>query len=46
VDSAGKTCTACGRTLTEIANWTRYTPDERAAIMHALPARLARKAPA
>jgi predicted Fe-S protein YdhL (DUF1289 family) len=44
VDKAGETCTGCGRTLTEIANWTRYTDAERAAIMRLLPARMIRQA--
>ncbi|MEJ0023847.1 MAG: DUF1289 domain-containing protein [Alphaproteobacteria bacterium] len=42
VDSAGGACTGCGRTLTEIANWVRYTPAEREAIMRQLPARMAK----
>lgn len=33
-------CRGCGRTLAEIAQWTRYSEAERAAIMR----RLARKA--
>lgn len=37
----GGRCTGCGRTLTEIAQWTRYSEAERAAIMR----RLAREAP-
>jgi predicted Fe-S protein YdhL (DUF1289 family) len=25
----GEMCSGCGRTITEIANWTRLTPDEQ-----------------
>jgi predicted Fe-S protein YdhL (DUF1289 family) len=42
VEPTGRACTGCGRTLTEIANWTRYTPAEREAIMRLLPARMAK----
>jgi len=35
-------CIGCGRTLTEIGGWTRFTPAERRAIMDALPERLRR----
>ncbi|MES1204021.1 MAG: DUF1289 domain-containing protein [Pseudomonadota bacterium] len=41
VDSTGKACLGCGRTLAEIEAWRRYTPAEREAIMQQLPARLA-----
>jgi predicted Fe-S protein YdhL (DUF1289 family) len=34
-------CVGCGRTLAEIGNWSRYSEDERRAIMDSLPARLA-----
>jgi predicted Fe-S protein YdhL (DUF1289 family) len=34
-------CVSCGRTLEEIASWLGYSPQERAAIMAQLPARLA-----
>ena len=36
-------CVGCGRTLPEIGRWTRYSDDERQAIMADLPARLARQ---
>ncbi len=36
-----KMCVGCYRTLPEIARWSRYTPEERAEIMAALPARAA-----
>lgn len=39
-------CVGCGRTLREIAAWTRFTDAERDAIMAALPDRLARAAAA
>jgi predicted Fe-S protein YdhL (DUF1289 family) len=42
LDPARESCTGCGRTLAEIANWTRYTPAEREAIMRQLPARNAK----
>lgn len=42
VDGAGGLCLGCGRTLPEIAKWTRYTDEERAAITASLPERLAR----
>jgi len=34
-------CRGCGRTLAEIADWTRYSPAERRRIMAGLPERLA-----
>lgn len=33
-------CLGCGRTGNEIASWLRYSPEERDAVMAALPARL------
>ncbi|MDX2234257.1 MAG: DUF1289 domain-containing protein [Hyphomonadaceae bacterium] len=42
VEGATGLCVGCGRTLREIAGWTRYTDAERAAVMAALPERLAR----
>jgi hypothetical protein len=41
VDGAGGLCLGCGRTLPEIAAWTRFTDAERAAITARLPERLA-----
>lgn len=41
IDEARRLCRGCGRTLLEIGNWVRYTPDERKRIMAELPARLA-----
>jgi predicted Fe-S protein YdhL (DUF1289 family) len=32
-------CLGCARTLNEISYWTRYSPDERRAILQQLPAR-------
>jgi len=40
VDRARR-CRGCGRTLEEIARWTRYSDAERRRIMAELPARLA-----
>lgn len=33
-------CVGCGRMLAEIGRWSRYSDDERRAIMDTLPARL------
>lgn len=50
VDQQSGLCEGCGRNLTEIERWTRYTDTERAQVMEKLPARLetirARKAAA
>ena len=45
VDGRSGLCLGCYRSLPEIARWTRYTDDERAEIMRALPARRERIAP-
>ncbi len=37
-------CTGCLRTIDEIAQWARMTPDQRTAIMEALPDRRPRLA--
>lgn len=39
IDQQSKFCIGCGRTLTEISFWTRYTLEERQRILHELPAR-------
>ena len=44
LDSGRSRCIGCGRTVDEIARWVSMTAAERAAIMAALPARLARRA--
>ena len=41
VSGAHNLCIGCGRTLKEIASWTRLSEPERLAIMAQLPARLA-----
>jgi predicted Fe-S protein YdhL (DUF1289 family) len=41
IDMATGYCFGCGRTRDEIGSWTRYTSEERRAIMADLPARLA-----
>jgi predicted Fe-S protein YdhL (DUF1289 family) len=41
VSGRTRMCVGCYRTLPEIARWGRYTHDERAEIMAALPARAA-----
>lgn len=43
VDGMTSQCVGCGRTLKEIGGWMRFTDAERAAIMAALPERLARQ---
>lgn len=39
VDGASGFCLGCRRTLQEIAGWSRYSDEERTAIMAALPLR-------
>lgn len=39
MDGASGFCLGCRRTLQEIAGWSRYSDEERAAIMAALPLR-------
>ena len=39
VDGVTGLCLGCRRTLPEIAGWARYSDEERAAIMTALPHR-------
>ncbi|NIY73052.1 DUF1289 domain-containing protein [Marivivens donghaensis] len=34
-----KTCVGCKRTMEEIGNWSRYTPEKRREIMTELPQR-------
>jgi predicted Fe-S protein YdhL (DUF1289 family) len=41
LDARAGLCLGCGRTLDEIAGWTRMSSAERAHIMAELPARLA-----
>jgi predicted Fe-S protein YdhL (DUF1289 family) len=38
-------CMGCNRTLPEIAQWGRFSAEQRRAIMEALPARRAAAAP-
>lgn len=40
IDQHSKFCIGCGRTLTEISYWTRYTREQRRDILRELPARL------
>lgn len=40
IDQRRSLCEGCGRTLAEIAGWTRLAPEERRRIMASLPARL------
>ncbi len=44
IDSQTKLCTGCGRTLSEIAAWSRLSAGERRRIMTELAARLGAKA--
>jgi predicted Fe-S protein YdhL (DUF1289 family) len=46
IETGSGLCSGCGRTLGEIARWGSMSEDERAAIMRALPARLAARAAA
>lgn len=46
VDGASSLCLGCYRTLSEIAEWSRLSDDERAVIMSELPARRDRIDPA
>lgn len=41
VNPVSKRCEGCGRTLAEIAQWSRLSEAERRAIMAQLPKRLA-----
>jgi predicted Fe-S protein YdhL (DUF1289 family) len=41
LDARSAVCLGCGRTIEEIARWTRMSATERARIMVELPARLA-----
>ena len=43
LDAAGELCLGCGRTLQEIMRWGSMSPEERAAIMKALPERFSRR---
>ncbi len=36
-----KICVGCHRTLEEIGNWSRYSPEQRRSVMDGLPARAA-----
>ncbi len=45
VDGESGLCLGCFRTLPEIAGWARFSEDERAALMAALPARRVRIRP-
>ncbi len=45
VDGESGLCLGCFRTLPEIAQWSRLTDAERAALMLALPGRRARISP-
>jgi predicted Fe-S protein YdhL (DUF1289 family) len=42
VDQVSMLCVGCGRTLAEIAAWSRYSADERRRVMAVLPQRLCR----
>jgi uncharacterized protein len=41
IDPASRLCAGCGRTLDEIGRWGSMSDAERAAVMDALPARMA-----
>lgn len=40
VDGQSNNCLGCGRTLGEIAQWARFSDDQRTAVMALLPARI------
>ncbi len=40
IDPVSKLCTGCGRSLSEIGQWTRLAEAERRAIMATLPERM------
>ena len=42
VDATGEYCTGCGRTLGEIAGWSKASESERRAVVEQLPERLLR----
>lgn len=42
LDGATGLCTGCGRTIEEIAGWSRMSDDERRAVIARLPERTAR----
>jgi hypothetical protein len=46
IDGESSLCLGCLRTLEEVAAWSSYSDDERAAIMADLPGRTARIDPA
>jgi len=46
IDGESGLCLGCHRTLNEVAAWSRFTDDERACLMSALPARRSRIDPA
>lgn len=40
VDGQSGNCLGCGRTLGEIAQWARFSDDQRDGVMAVLPARI------
>jgi predicted Fe-S protein YdhL (DUF1289 family) len=40
VDGQSNNCLGCGRTLGEIAQWARFSDDQRDTVMALLPARI------
>lgn len=40
IDKLTEVCIGCGRTLNEIAKWSKYTDDQREEIMYKLKDRL------
>jgi len=41
VDGRANACVGCGRTLKEIAGWSRMSDEERDAVLRQLPSRIA-----
>jgi hypothetical protein len=46
LDARSGLCLGCGRTIEEIARWTKLSPEERQRVMAELPSRLAGTMPA
>jgi uncharacterized protein len=44
MDADRRYCTGCARTLDEIVNWSKMSPDQRDAVMRILPERRAAQA--
>ena len=45
IEPASGYCRGCGRTTNEIGGWSVYSPEQRSALMAALPERMAKLPP-